>query len=568
MFNFAEIVASVIVTVINVVNTIVQTATGGQGNLAETFQSFTDTVNASVGGGRDDHANDGSDRSGRPAGPSAEELRLLEQEHQASAFDKDIDRQRGRDDLQDNDDLEAIGPQRWDDWQPDIAAFLYGDSTPAEFQVAAAGNRVVRSLLPMMRHERPLFDRVLEASSSIEQCLVSLLGLAEEDDVETAEAVQICKQILEFSADDGLRQPNRPWTAEELELMRVGDLPGFGPTHGPKGEPYFMIGVPGFGPNQQGHIPTLESVLISTMGQNQEEYELPFQPPCGDDYNDMTCLNSWERAEYVRQFVELDRQRYSSEEAKVWNELLDEYFPNFDPLNLAQLDPDWDTRIAEDGLPYLSYSRVTFPNLGRLALAQATWGIWDQLGLYQDSEGLEQLAGWINEQEHSVLRGNDPAISYMNEFIHYTYFVTAGGDRETFLAMWSATLFEQRSTQSFTVEGRTHEFLLDILTPASPGFVVEDNLDWAYTGEVDSDFIKSQYSAELLEDLGPQGRILKTFGSTELTSETERCYLRENKDLYVRRFSSDAGDVYIMSQSQWANARNLQVPSDYVCSNP
>ena len=62
MFNFAEIIAAVVVTAINVVNTIVQTATGGQGNLAETFQSFTDTMNAAVGGGGDDRDNDQSDQ--------------------------------------------------------------------------------------------------------------------------------------------------------------------------------------------------------------------------------------------------------------------------------------------------------------------------------------------------------------------------------------------------------------------------------------------------------------------------------------------------------------------------
>ena len=181
MFNFAEIIAAVVVTAINVVNTIVQTATGGQGNLAETFQSFTDTMNAAVGGGGDDRDNDQSDRI-RPSGPSAEELRRLEQERQASTFDKDIDRLSGRDDVQDEGEAEIVPVTHRVDLRPDIASLFQGEPSSAVLQVTAAGNPIAQAVLQMLRNERSQLQTIYDQTPSPIACMISTFGLAAEDD--------------------------------------------------------------------------------------------------------------------------------------------------------------------------------------------------------------------------------------------------------------------------------------------------------------------------------------------------------------------------------------------------
>ena len=219
MFNFAEIIVAVVVTVINVVNTIVQTATGGQGNLAETFQSFTNTVNAAVGGEVDDNDDDMPDQTG----PSPEELRRLEQERQAREFDKDIDRLSDRDDLQDGDDSETVLMTHQVELRQDIASLLHGVITPVKLQNAAEGNPVAQALLQMLRHERSHLDRIMQAAQTVEQGIVSHFGLAEEDTFETAEAARIYEQAKAYSIDDNLHLPIRLMTPEQIDLLMASD---------------------------------------------------------------------------------------------------------------------------------------------------------------------------------------------------------------------------------------------------------------------------------------------------------------------------------------------------------
>src|SRR5690554_3100378 len=118
MFNFANVVQTIVrvaAAVTNVVNTVIQRATGGQGRLAEAAQSFTNAFNSFFGGGEGSSRRDDDDPSGqaaRPSGPSPEELRRREQERKAQAFDDDIDRQRGRDELHEDGELEGVAPER------------------------------------------------------------------------------------------------------------------------------------------------------------------------------------------------------------------------------------------------------------------------------------------------------------------------------------------------------------------------------------------------------------------------------------------------------------------------
>ena len=81
MFNFGNVIkaaVAVAAVVTNVVNTIIQRATGGQGRFAEAVQAFTNTVNSFFGGGGEGSSRrDDDNRSGqaaRPSGPSPEEL--------------------------------------------------------------------------------------------------------------------------------------------------------------------------------------------------------------------------------------------------------------------------------------------------------------------------------------------------------------------------------------------------------------------------------------------------------------------------------------------------------------
>lgn len=231
MFNFGNVIKAafaVAAVVTNVVNTVIQRATGGQGRFAEAAQAFTNTVNSFFDGGEGSSRRDDDDQSGqatRPSGPSPEELRHREQERKAKAFDDDIDQQRSRDELQDDSDLEGVSSERRATLRLDIAAFLQGEPTPAELQLAAVGNPVAQALLQMMRHERSHLDQFMQAAQTVEQGIVSLFGLAEEDTFETAEAARIYEQSKAYSTDENLHLPLRLMTPEQIDELMADDAP-------------------------------------------------------------------------------------------------------------------------------------------------------------------------------------------------------------------------------------------------------------------------------------------------------------------------------------------------------
>ena len=196
MFNFAEIVTSVIVSIVNVVNTIIQTA---QENLAETIQSFTDAINATFGGGDDDH---GDDRSGRPTGPTEEELQLLEQERLADAFDNDIGLQRGRAEAgfePDSVDSEIIS-EDLSGSQADI--WLQDEVMQAEGILLAAGNTVFLSFLQIYLNEKPLFRAVAATGLTYAYILENLLAEANVGDPSTEATAQMIAQLSQGQQDE------------------------------------------------------------------------------------------------------------------------------------------------------------------------------------------------------------------------------------------------------------------------------------------------------------------------------------------------------------------------------
>ena len=252
--NIIQVVTQVVVAVVNAVSNIVQNNSGGQNNGGNAISNFFNWL----GGGSDD--DDDSDPAMHPSGPSPEELRRREQDRKAQAFDDDIDRQRGRDELQEDSDLEVVASERRPDLRLDIATFLQGEPTPAELMVAVAGNPVAQALLQMMRHEQSHLDQVIQAAQSVEQGIVSIFGLAEEDTIETTEAARIYEQAKAYSTGDGLHLPLRLMSPDQIELLMANDES-------------FTLGL-------------ANDPETSNLFQNEST---PFADPCADNSNARQC---------------------------------------------------------------------------------------------------------------------------------------------------------------------------------------------------------------------------------------------------------------------------------------
>ena len=194
MFNFVQAAAWFTVAVTNIVNTVIQTVTGGQGGLAEAAQTVTNIVNNAFndkGDRGDDNDDNQSDAVSTLPGLSSQERMRFEQEQQARAFDNDIAQQHGLDDQgasEADSDAEA-------NFTEDVVSMALEINLDTAVTVLTATNPVAFTMWQVARHEPKLLRTATEVLGNPADVVKVMSAMVEEGTETFNQVVELIKTI-------------------------------------------------------------------------------------------------------------------------------------------------------------------------------------------------------------------------------------------------------------------------------------------------------------------------------------------------------------------------------------